>query len=176
MRISVQRAGDSLRVRMRWDVNRRRWLITTVALWFLAVQGVVVGLWAIVAPGAWYRSFPGFGLNWVAGDGPYNHHLAADVGAFFLGLAVVTAAALYYGDSLLGRVAGLGWLVFGVPHLIYHAAHKPAEMSTGNYTFSLIAALLLPVAGAAALLAAPRERVQLRDPAPWTIRIPRRNR
>ncbi|WP_280267921.1 hypothetical protein [Nocardia wallacei] len=174
MRISVQRAGDNLRVRMRLDVNRRRWLITNVSLWILAVQGVIVGLWAVLAPAAWYRSFPGLGLNWVAADGPYNHHLSGDVGAFFLALAAVTGAALYYGDSLLARAAGLGWLVFGVPHLIYHIAHQPAEMSTGNFIFSLVASLLLPVLGAAILFASPRERVQLRDPAPWTIRLRRR--
>ncbi|WP_280363254.1 hypothetical protein [Nocardia wallacei] len=176
MRISVQRAGDNLRVRMRLDVNRRRWLITTIGLWLLALAGAITGLWAVVAPATWFRAYPGLGLNWVAADGPFNQHLSADVGAFFLALAAVSGAALYYGDSLLARAAGLGWLVFGVPHLIYHLAHKPAEMSTGNYVFSLIAALLLPVAGAVVLIAAPRERVQLRDPAPLTIRLPGRKR
>ncbi|MBB5918706.1 hypothetical protein BJY24_007618 [Nocardia transvalensis] len=176
MRISVQRTGDNLRVRMRWDVNRRRWLITTIGLWLLAAQGLITGLWAVFAPMAWFRSFPGFGLNWVAVDGPFNHHLSADVGSFFLAMAAITGAALYFGDSLLARVAGLGWLVMGVPHLIYHAAHKPAEMSTGNYAFALFAAFLLPVIGAAVLIAAPQERVQLRDPAPWTFRIPGRKR
>ncbi|BCK57710.1 hypothetical protein [Nocardia wallacei] len=176
MRISVQRAGDNLRVRMRLDVNRRRWLITTVGLWLLTLTGVITGLWAVVAPAAWFRAYPGLGLKWVSADGPFNHHLSADVGAFFLALAAVSAAALYYADSLLARAAGLGWLVFGVPHLIYHLAHRPDEMSTANYVFSLIAALLLPVLGAAVLIAAPRERVQLRDPAPFTIRLPGRKR
>ncbi|MBF6172132.1 hypothetical protein [Nocardia blacklockiae] len=176
MRISVQRAGDNLRVRMRLDVNRRRWLVTTIGLWILAVVGAVTGLWAVLAPAAWFRAYPGLGLNWVAADGPFNHHLSADVGAFFLALAAVSGAALYYGDSLLARVAGLGWLVFGVPHLIYHAVHQPDGMSTGNYVFSLVAALLLPAVGAAVLFAAPRERIQLRDPAPFTIRLPGRKR
>ncbi|GAB2690795.1 hypothetical protein [Nocardia thraciensis] len=175
MRISVQRAGDSLRVRMRLDVNRRRWLITNISLWVTAVIGAFTGLWAVFAPAAWFRGFPGLGLNWVAADGPYNHHLAGDVGAFFLAMAAVTAAALYFGDSLLARVAGLGWLVFGVPHLVYHLAHKPAELSTSSYTLSLIGSILLPAAGLAAMLAAPRERTQLRDPAPWTIRLRRRH-
>ncbi|ATL66482.1 hypothetical protein CRH09_09960 [Nocardia terpenica] len=162
---------------MRLDVDRRRWLVTRISLWILAIQGVVVGVWGVVATEAWYRSFPGLGLDWIAMDGPYNHHLAADVGAFFLGLAAVTGAALYYGDGLLSRAAGLGWLVFGVPHLVYHAGHHPAGMSTGSYVLSVVAALLLPVLGLAALLAAPRERVRLRDPAPMSFRLPgRRNR
>ncbi|MCM6777645.1 hypothetical protein NDR87_29695 [Nocardia sp. CDC159] len=174
MRISVQRAGDNLRVRMRLDVNRRRWLITQICLGALVAIGLFTGLWAALAPESWYRSFPGFGLTWVSVDGPYNHHLATDVGAFFLGLTAVTAAALYYGDSLLARVAGLGWLVFGTIHLIYHVAHKPGEMPTGSYVLSLLSVVLLPALGLAALLAAPRERIRLRDPAPMTFRLPRR--
>ncbi|MBF6331539.1 hypothetical protein [Nocardia transvalensis] len=174
MRISVERAGENLRVRMRLDVNRRRWLITRIAVGFLAFVGLFTGLWAVVAPAAWFRSYPGLGLNWVSPDGPYNHHLAGDVGAFFLALGVVAAAALVYGDSLLARVAGLGWLVFGVPHLIYHVAHRPADMPTGSYTLSLIGTIVLPVVGLIAVLAAPRERIQLRDPAPMTFRLPRR--
>ncbi|MGW0353863.1 hypothetical protein [Nocardia nova] len=174
MRISVHGTGEGVRVRMRLDVNRRRWLITRISLWLLAINGVVVGLWALLLPEPWFRSFPGFGLNWVGMDGPYNHHLATDVGAFFLGFGAVSLAALYYRDSVVARVAGIGWLVFGIPHLIYHAAHKPEQMSGGNFTLSLIAAVLLPALAAAVVVAAPRERAQLRDPAPMNIRFPRR--
>ncbi|WP_249357799.1 hypothetical protein [Nocardia cyriacigeorgica] len=174
MRISIRGNGDGLRVRMRFEVNRRRWLILRIILWILAIQGLVVGAWAVFAPRSWYTSFPGFGMRWISADGPYNHHLAADVGAFFLALAAVTGAALYYGDSLLARVAGLGWLVFGVPHLIYHLLHKPAEMSGVSFTFSVLAAALLPILGLAAILVAPAERTQVRDPAPLNIRFRRR--
>ncbi|WP_067890768.1 hypothetical protein [Nocardia vaccinii] len=177
MRISFERAGNNLRVRMRLDVNRRRWLITRIALGILAVAGIITGLWGVLAPGAFYRSMPGLGLHWVAADGPYNHHLVADTGAFFLALGAMTAATLFYGDSLLARVTGGGWVVFGVPHMIYHLTHRPAEISTGNYILEIIAAVALPLLGLIAALAAPRERVQLRDPAPMTFRLPgRRNR
>ncbi|CCF60835.1 hypothetical protein [Nocardia cyriacigeorgica] len=159
---------------MRFEVNRRRWLIIRIILWVLTIQGIVVGAWAVVAPRSWYTSFPGLGMRWISADGPYNHHLAADVGAFFLALAAVTGAALYYGDSLLARVAGLGWVVFGVPHLIYHLVHKPAEMGAGSFVLSVIAAALLPILGLAAILVAPAERTQLRDPAPLNIRFRRR--
>jgi len=177
MRISFERAGDNLRVRMRLDVNRRRWLITRITLWILAIVGILVGLWGVLAPGPFYRSMPGLGLNWVAMDGPYNHHLVADTGAFFLALGAMTAAALFYGDSLLARVAGGGWVVFGVPHAIYHLTHRPDGMSTGNYVLEILAAILPPLLGLVAALAAPRERTQLRDPAPMTFRLPgRRNK
>ncbi|MBF6288491.1 hypothetical protein IU457_20155 [Nocardia cyriacigeorgica] len=159
---------------MRFEVNRRRWLIIRIILWVLTIQGIVVGAWAVVAPRSWYTGFPGLGMRWISADGPYNHHLAADVGAFFLALAAVTGAALYYGDSLLARVAGLGWVVFGVPHLIYHLVHKPAEMGAGSFVLSVIAAALLPILGLAAILVAPAERTQLRDPAPLNIRFRRR--
>ncbi len=176
MRISIQRTGDNLRVRMRWDVNRRRRLISRIALWILTIQAVVIAVWAIFAPAAWYRSFPGFGLNWAAMDGPYNHHLTSDVGAFFLALAAVTAAALFYADGLLARVAGAGWVVFGIPHFIYHVAHRPDGMSTGGFVLMLIAVLLLPALGLVAVLVTPNERVPLRDPAPMTFRLPNRRK
>ncbi|WP_227980500.1 hypothetical protein [Nocardia spumae] len=174
MRISVHGTDEGVRVRMRLDPDRRRWLITWISLSLLTINGLVVGLWAVLFPEAWYRSFPGLGANWVAVDGPFNHHLAADVGAFFLGFGAMGLAALYYRDSLVARVTGIGWLVFGVPHLIYHAAHKPAEMGGGNFAVSLIAAALLPILAAVLIAAAPRRRVQLRDPAPMNIRFPRR--
>ncbi|PPJ23115.1 hypothetical protein C5E45_29175 [Nocardia nova] len=175
MRISVHGTGGGVQVRMRLDANRRRRLITRISLWLLAINGIVVGVWAVLLPEPWFRSFPGFGLNWVGSDGPYNHHLATDVGAFFLGFGALSLAALYYRDSMVARVAGIGWLVFGIPHLIYHVAHKPEQMGGDNYAVSLIAATLLPALAAAIVVAAPRERVRLRDPAPMTIRFPRRH-
>ncbi|MCX4097427.1 hypothetical protein [Nocardia sp. alder85J] len=175
MRISVERFGDGLRVRMRLDVDRRRWLVTRVAMVLLAVIGVVTGVWALAAPAAWFRSFP-FGLNWVPMDGPYNQHLAVDAGAFFLALGVLAALAAAAADSLLCRVTGVGWLVFGIPHLLYHAAHRPADMSGAGFALMLIAAALMVLIAAAAVVAAPRGRVPLRDPAPMDIRLPgRRN-
>jgi len=174
MRISIQRTGDDLRVRMRLDIKRRRRLIAQAALWFLTVVSAVYGLWAIIAPAAWYRSLPGFGLNWVAMDGPYNHHLTSDVGALFLAMAVMTAAALFYADGLLARVAGAGWAVFGIPHFLYHAFHHPDGMSTGGFLFMVIAIALVPILGLIAVFVTPRERLPLRDPAPMTFRLPRR--
>ncbi|RMI32819.1 hypothetical protein [Nocardia stercoris] len=176
MRISVARSGDVVNVRMRLDVHRQRWLATRISLGALAVIGLFTGAWAVLAPGAWFRSFPGFGLNWVAMDGAYNEHLAVDAGAFFLGLGAIAAAALWYADSLLARVAGLGWLVFGVPHLLYHALHYPAGMNAASYSLSLFSVVLLPVLGGVALFAAPRERIQVRDPAPISFRLPPRRK
>ncbi|MFE9323904.1 hypothetical protein ACIHDR_21360 [Nocardia sp. NPDC052278] len=173
MRITVDRKSGGLRVRMRFEQQRNRWLAVRIMLGILAFQGAVVGLWAVLAPHSWYTSFPGFGMQWISADGPYNHHLASDVGSFFLALTAVTVAALFLGGSALAQVAGLGWLAFGLPHLIYHAFHKPADMGGASFTVSVIGAALIVALGLALILVTPRGP-QLRDPAPITFQRPRR--
>ncbi|AYF78887.1 hypothetical protein D7D52_09900 [Nocardia yunnanensis] len=159
---------------MRLEINRRRWIALLTMLAILAVIGAYTGLWAVVAPESFYDSFPGLGLHWVRVDGPYNHHLVGDVGAFFLALAAISGAAIWYRDSVIARIAGFGWLVFGVPHLIYHLMHRPAELSGFSLTLSLLSVLLLPALGLAILLVAPRERFPVPEPAPLTLKFPRR--
>jgi hypothetical protein len=94
-----------------------------VALVVLAANGLMVGLWALAAPRSFYDDFPGAGRVWVAVDGPYNEHLVRDVGGLNLALALVACIALVTGSDLVARAAGAAWLVFGVPHLVYHALH-----------------------------------------------------
>ncbi|MTE13271.1 hypothetical protein GLP40_10835 [Nocardia sp. CT2-14] len=159
---------------MRLEINRGRWIALLIMLGVLTATGVITGLWAIVAPESFYTSFPGFGLHWVRADGPYNHHLVGDVGAFFLALAAISGAAVYYRDSVIARVAGLGWLVFGVPHFIYHAFHRPETIGGFDFALELLAALALPALGLAILLVAPRERFPVPEPAPFTFKFPRR--
>lgn len=91
------------------------------ALWVLAVSSATVGLWALAAPQSFYDDFPGLGRVWVAVDGPYNEHLVRDVGALNLALAFVAALALVTGSALVARAAGGAALIYGVPHLAYHA-------------------------------------------------------
>lgn len=173
MRISLRGGDGGFEVRMRFEQDRRRWLAIRIMLAILTFQGLVVGGWAVLAPHSWYTSFPGFGTRWVAVDGPYNHHLAADVGAFFLALAAISGFALWRGAPVLVQAAGLGWLVFGVPHLLYHASHRPEALGTVSYTISLLGALALPALGLACLLLVPH-RPQLPDPAPLRFRRPGR--
>lgn len=96
--------------------------VTRILLWILALSGLAVGLQALFAPQYFYDEFP-FGRGWVAMDGPFNQHLVRDVGAFELALAVITFAALVVRSRLAAKLAALAWLVFSIPHGIYHVAH-----------------------------------------------------
>jgi hypothetical protein len=97
--------------------------VIRAALAALAVTGLVVGVWAAFAPRSFYDDFPGGGRAWVAADGPYNEHLVRDVGALNLALAVVAIVALVTLSRAAVVAAGLAWLVYSVPHLVYHLRH-----------------------------------------------------
>jgi nucleoside-diphosphate-sugar epimerase len=90
-----------------------------VCSWLLALTGLSLGLYATLAPRHFYDEFP-FGRSWVAHDGPYNEHLVRDFGAMNLALTAITLLALYFGTKVLVRVAATGWLVFSIPHALYH--------------------------------------------------------
>lgn len=102
-------------------MNRNQ--ILRVGLALLAWPAVVLGVWAAFAPRGFYDDFPGFGRMWVAVDGPYNEHLVRDFGAMNLALAFVTIVALVGLHRHAINAALGGWLVFGVPHLVYHLRH-----------------------------------------------------
>jgi hypothetical protein len=125
--------------------------IRRLVLLLLALSAAYVGGWALFAPHSFYRSFPGFGLHWVAVDGPYNEHLVRDVGGLYLALLVVSVYPLRPAASAqLRRVAGLAWFVFSAPHLGYHLAHLDA-LSTGSATLEAVA-LSATLVGAGLLL------------------------
>jgi len=120
------------------------------ALWVLVVASGTVGLWALAAPRSFYDDFPGMGRVWVAVDGPFNEHLVRDVGALNLALAFVAAMALATGSVLVARAAGGAALIYGVPHLAYHAFHQEA-FDTGDSVAMLGGLAFTVVAGIVAL-------------------------
>lgn len=93
------------------------------ALWFLAAGEALVGVWAQFFPRAFYDVFPLPGSAWVALLPPYNEHLVRDVGGLNLALAVVLAAAALRPDPWWSRVAAGAFLVFTVPHAVFHTLH-----------------------------------------------------
>jgi hypothetical protein len=125
--------------------------LARIVLAVLAVSGATVGLWATFAPQSFYDDFPGGGRSWVAPDGPFNEHLVRDVGALNLALTVLTVAAAIMLVRSLVVVAALGWLAYGVPHLVYHVRHRDV-FDTGDQVASLTSLALLPVLAVVALV------------------------
>lgn len=140
--------------------------IRRIILWVTAGLGLYVGVWAAGFPQSFYDSFPGLGFIWISVDGPYNEHLIRDVGSLYLALSAASVAATFSRAADAGRVVGVAWAVFGIPHFAYHAAHfgdmPPADV-LGNVV-SLGASMLL---GIALMLPGPRsvaaETSEIRD-------------
>lgn len=95
--------------------------VRRVILWATAALGAYVGVWAAWLPDSFYAAFPGFGRIWIAVDGPFNEHLIRDVGSLYLGLAAASVVAAFSRTADAARAVGAAWVVFGAPHLVYHA-------------------------------------------------------
>jgi len=95
--------------------------VQRLLLAFLTLVGVVTGVWAYFAPQHWYDTFPGVGLSWIPQLGPYNEHFVRDVGAFFLGLTVLSVMTfISIANTTLVRVSAGAWSMFNLLHLILH--------------------------------------------------------
>jgi hypothetical protein len=124
--------------------------ITRIGLVVLAVPSVVIGGWAGLAPRSFYDDFPGFGAHWVSPDGPFNEHLVRDVGWLNLSLALITLIAAWtLTRALVGAALG-AWLVYGIPHLVYHLNHL--DMYKGSDQILLTISLSFSPLVAAGLL------------------------
>lgn len=91
-----------------------------VGLLVVAVPQLFTGLWALLAPHSFYQDFPLAGAGWISGLGPYNEHLVRDTGAGFLALGVLLGVAAILLERRLVQVSLGVWLVFAVPHFIFH--------------------------------------------------------
>ena len=117
-------------------------------LGLLSLSALAVGAWALFLPRSFYEDFPSAGRAWVSALGPYNGHLLADVGAMYLALGVLLAlAAVSLGRELV-RASLVAWLVFAVPHFVFHAAnihHHPLAIDRAGNLISLGSVVLLPL-------------------------------
>jgi hypothetical protein len=127
-------------------------IVPRICLIFLTIVGVGVGGWAYFAPSHWYNTFPGFGMTWLPVLGPYNEHFVKDVGSMYLGLAALSALALYYlGNRAVVVVTGICVSVFNALHLIYHLGMlhmygpRDAVLNVVALSLVLVASLLLLV-------------------------------
>jgi hypothetical protein len=88
------------------------------ALVGLAAIQLVLGLWTALVPESFYNDAPT--VDWTP---PYSEHLFRDFGGATLGNAVVIIAAAIWPERRLVIVALTSYLVFAVPHLIFHGEH-----------------------------------------------------
>ena len=119
-------------------------------LWLLAVSAFGVGVQAEFFPRSFYDDFPS-GRGWVAMDGRYNEHLIRDVGALNLALLVLTIGAIVVGSRAISRITAVSWLVYSVPHLVYHLRHLTMAMP-GADKVGIAVSLSIPVLAAIVML------------------------
>ena len=117
--------------------------VLRAGMWFLTFVEVAVGLVATVAPRAFYDYVP-----WVDLAPPFSEHLMRDYGAMNLALGLVTAVAAITMDRVMVRTALVAYLLFAIPHLLFHVthhAHYTPSQAVGE-TSALAIAVLLPLA------------------------------
>jgi hypothetical protein len=112
-------------------------------MWFLTFVELAVGLVATLAPRAFYDYVP-----WVDLAPPFSEHLMRDYGAMNLALGLVTAVAAITMERVMVRTALAAYLLFAVPHLLFHVTHHhdyTTSQAVGETT-ALTIAVLLPLA------------------------------
>jgi hypothetical protein len=119
---------------------RRTWL--RIGLLFVAATPLAGGIWALLFPRAFYEGFPLPDSGWVSTLGPYNEHLVRDYGALNLAMAVLLLAAAVLLERRLVQVALITWLVFEVPHFVFHLG-QTHHFSPGSYVAQLSGLALL---------------------------------
>ncbi len=92
-------------------------------LGILALLTGVTGCWALLAPVSFFTMFPLPNHPWVALLPPYNEHLTRDVGEFNLSFAFLFIWSIILCERRLIQVVLVAWLVYAVPHFIYHLSH-----------------------------------------------------
>lgn len=93
------------------------------ALIALGAPQLAIGAWATFASRNWYDAFPGLGRQWLGSYGPYNSHLATDVGATFMAIGVLLIIAAWLLDHRTVTIAVVVYLAYSVPHLIFHLSN-----------------------------------------------------
>ncbi len=133
-----------------------------IGLAFLAATQLIIGGWNQFWPESFYNDFPTVDLT-----PPFSEHYAHDFGGATLGLAVVLIAALIWPETKLVIVAATAYLVFAVPHYLFHLLHLE-HAPTGDAVLlvtKLGASVLIPVFVIALAVARMRCDTHLRDPA-----------
>jgi AhpD family alkylhydroperoxidase len=139
----------------------------------LGIPQAAIGLWALVAPHNFYDQFP-TGQGWVRALGPFDEHLVIDVGALFVAIGVLMVLAAAWLRRPLVIAAVTSWLLFSVPHTIWHLTDL-GPLSTADAIGNVVtlAWTLIAPAIVLALLRAPTPAPATRDlPATGGTRFP----
>jgi hypothetical protein len=144
---------------------------TRLMLWFLAFGAVGVGFQAAFFPRSFYDDFP-MGRGWVAMDGPYNEHLVRDVGVLNLALLVVTIGALIIATRAVARMVAIAWLVYSVPHFVYHLRHLTMSMAGADKVGIVVSLGVVVVAPIVVLLTARRPKAAVSAVPSGRVRQP----
>lgn len=134
-------------------------IVRRLLLVVLLVTALLVGGWAYAMPHHWFDTFPGFGMQWVVPFGPYNEHLVKDVGAMYLGLAVLTAAALWSArNDATVRLTAAAWTTFNALHLGYHLSMLHMTKPSDRLPVAVSLTAILLISAAVSLPLSRRER------------------
>lgn len=115
----------------------------------LGIPQGLIGLWALFAPRSFYGDFPAGTDGWVHVLGPFDEHLVTDVGALFVGLGVLMAIAAFALRRTVVLAAATSWLVFSVPHLVWHSLNlgpygtADAIANTVTLTWTVVGGVLI---------------------------------
>lgn len=157
--------------------GERTSLFETIALAYLGLSALALGLYATFFPRGFYDDFP-FGRRWIAVDGPFNEHLIRDFGGLNLALACFTLAAAVVGGRAMVRAAAASTILFGWPHVVYHLRHAHVYgtadklSSIGGIAFSVVLAAAVLVSSMRSTRA-PRSRSAGSSTAPRPAPVPR---
>jgi hypothetical protein len=113
----------------------------------LALSAAYPGAWATLAPRSFFDEFPGAGRHWTAELPAYSEHLVTDVGAFYLGFALLLAWAAWRPSRELIVPVCSAFALFSAIHLAWHSAHLDgfatvdAVLQTASLAAVLVASL-----------------------------------
>lgn len=113
--------------------QRRVSSLVRLGVVLLAASVALPAVWALLSPQSFFSDFPGLGQHWVRAFPPYNEHLVRDVGSFYLAFAVLMGAAAYTADRRLIRVSLITYLVFSIPHAVWHGQHAAGDGVTEKW-------------------------------------------
>lgn len=101
-------------------IPSKRFTWTRALVVLIILPTAFIGFWATSAPESFVQDFPGLGLHWTVWRGSVDEHFVRDTGLLHLALFAIAVQTLRRPG--LGRLLGVAWSVYAVPHLAYHAA------------------------------------------------------